>query len=145
MVANWGRAVAHGALAGAVLGGVAAFWVACSPSPGDEPLEFTPAAWAAAGTTCPEDRQRMVDDLLRRETLVGLDRVAVVRLLGAPTAENWSETYPHPGWDCGLYGGSFGDSTGLIVSFGADGLADRVWAPWSARDRPIATRGTPPR
>jgi hypothetical protein len=69
-----------------VLGGLALFLVAglfvLKVTTGTK--QFDPESWRSASV---RDRGRMVDDLMRRDLLVGLSRSEVKRLLGPPDGE----------------------------------------------------------
>jgi hypothetical protein len=109
-----------------------------------ESIPFDSNAWkadvAAAGGA--SRRLAMLDDLIAGDLLVGRSRADVAAILGPPDEEDWSPTYPFPGWDLGVPPG-WEDSTGLMVEFDDKGIAINVYAPvvglntrpaWEPRD-----------
>ena len=72
-------------------------------------------------------RFEMLDDLCTTHLRPGVSRQAVVRLLGEPDLERWSDRRPFPGWVLGLdRSGGYLDLVGLQIEFSKDGRVVRV-------------------
>lgn len=103
------------------------FWVTRPPPS----RPFSTEAWRAPDSREGEwsPRRAMVEDLLRRHPLVGMQRADVEALLGPPDHEPWSDLYPGAGYELGLpYPGGLGDSdyTPLLLTYDARGIVRDV-------------------
>ena len=64
---------------------------ACNESAHSDPAPFNPALWKAKAYSSDNVRLSMLDDLLTRQTLVGLAREDVLHMLGRPS-DSYADT-----------------------------------------------------
>ena len=91
------------------------------PSP-QPPLSFTSGTWKSGA---PEDRGRMVNDLLQRHELVGRTRLEVCELLGEPDSEGKCMIY-HLGYMGRPKGAPFSFPYRLILQFNDRGVTSQA-------------------
>ena len=98
-----------------------------------EQRAFDAGSWQAAefADDGSSPRLGMVPDLVRRHLHIGTERKTVVDLLGEPEAEQWSESYPYPGWSIGKIP-TPSDGTGLCIQFDAQDRVQAIHFPYWA-------------
>lgn len=91
---------------------------------------FSSDAWRVASEES-NDRLTMLRDLVHRVGVIGRSRSELEAMLGPPTYESWSDSYPHPGYALGFGRIDWFDgpcTTPLILVYNDEGACVGYWA-----------------